>query len=552
MTGILNHAFQIQQTGYWCGPAAVRVALSARGVVPSQQELAIKLGTTVNGTDSSNDVVRVLNQYLGAGIYEATFIPGQDATAAQRDEFRRDVHQSIDNGYAIVANVVGTIRPNDGGSYTYSGGHYVAIVGYDGSDNVFVADIAAREYWVSVAAMATWIAARGYASSTVSAPAPPSPAGPPPWPSWVPAGEYFGLITGPAASHGGINDLEKAAVLLIQRRLQELGYAPGGSGWADGLYEQATADAVAAFQRARLPGTTRFGEVWPDDWAALFGPVPEPPPPPPPPDSPPVVVGDTFLVVDLASPYQDGADLAAFKAAGVQAVNIKTSEGVGYVNPQAIAWGVQARANELGISTFHWLDSSGTGAAQARKAFEVMTAIGAGTTDGMAHVCDCEDDAPLQTITEYLQEMQQLLGRPVAFYSGDWWMQTPQRAGWNIAALTPYLWAAPNAGYLDAYPGDDSPHWTANYGGYSTLAAMQFAVGPLPGAPGNVSKTQMRKAVWAALIQAPAPAPPPEPVPPDLAGIADAVVAALAPLLLTKADAAAVVRGELDKTRLAG
>jgi hypothetical protein len=56
--------------------------------------------------------------------------------------------------------------------------------------------------------------------------------------------------------------------------LLEMGYVPGvtdaNSRWADGKYERPTADAVARFQRREMPGTTRFGEVWWDDWAKLL------------------------------------------------------------------------------------------------------------------------------------------------------------------------------------------------------------------------------------------------------------------------------------------
>ncbi|RJQ68159.1 peptidoglycan-binding protein [Pseudonocardiaceae bacterium YIM PH 21723] len=83
-------------------------------------------------------------------------------------------------------------------------------------------------------------------------------------------GAYFGPLTGPVDSHGGATGWERDQVARIQRRLQELGYAPSHEGWADGRFEQETADAVAAWQRDKMPGTTRFGEVWPDDWAILF------------------------------------------------------------------------------------------------------------------------------------------------------------------------------------------------------------------------------------------------------------------------------------------
>jgi GH25 family lysozyme M1 (1,4-beta-N-acetylmuramidase) len=101
------------------------------------------------------------------------------------------------------------------------------------------------------------------------APAPPAPA--PNIPHWpLPENEYFGLITGPNESHGGINGVEKTYVRMIQQKLQQLGYAPNYGGWADGVFEQATADSVSAFQRDHMPGTEFFGQVWHDDWNRLF------------------------------------------------------------------------------------------------------------------------------------------------------------------------------------------------------------------------------------------------------------------------------------------
>jgi hypothetical protein len=48
----------------------------------------------------------------------------------------------------------------------------------------------------------------------------------PPFP--LPAGNYFGLITGPNESHGGFYPREQAWVKQIQERLEQLGFAPQG------------------------------------------------------------------------------------------------------------------------------------------------------------------------------------------------------------------------------------------------------------------------------------------------------------------------------------
>lgn len=110
------------------------------------------------------------------------------------------------------------------------------------------------------------------APSPAPVPAPePSPAVPA-WP--LPAGHYFGLITGPNESHGGASvdgggiRGERDWVGRIQRALQVKGFAPGYQGWADGLYEAETVTAVKAFQRAI--GYHQTGNVWPDDWARLL------------------------------------------------------------------------------------------------------------------------------------------------------------------------------------------------------------------------------------------------------------------------------------------
>jgi len=99
------------------------------------------------------------------------------------------------------------------------------------------------------------------AAAPAPAPAPAPPPAPAPRPSAppfpLPRDHYFGLITGPA-------------VRLIQQALQRKGFAPNYPAWADGKYEMPTKNAVAAWQRAHMPHTTRFGEVWWDDWAALL------------------------------------------------------------------------------------------------------------------------------------------------------------------------------------------------------------------------------------------------------------------------------------------
>ena len=68
------------------------------------------------------------------------------------------------------------------------------------------------------------------ASATTTAPGQVTP-----WP--LPPGHYFGLITGPAVSHGGFYPADRVWVQQIQQALIRKGYVPGitdpGSPWAD-------------------------------------------------------------------------------------------------------------------------------------------------------------------------------------------------------------------------------------------------------------------------------------------------------------------------------
>jgi hypothetical protein len=165
----LNIDFQYQQTGYWCGPAATRIALSARISPPSQQQLANELPTTTNGTDWIGQVTRVLNNHLGTGWYETKEMPNDPPTQAQRDLLWRDVVLDIDNNYPIVANIVAPAGNHPPGYPNYTIYHYFTVIGYDDSDQtVLIADPAGfaptATYWLTFNQLATLIPPKGYSA----------------------------------------------------------------------------------------------------------------------------------------------------------------------------------------------------------------------------------------------------------------------------------------------------------------------------------------------------------------------------------------------------
>lgn len=166
---ILNTQYQIQETGYWCGPSATRVALSARVSPPSQATLARELGTTTNGTDYIGQVTTVLNNRLGANTYRTTDMPNDPPTQAQRDRLWRDIVVSIDNNYPVVTNIVAPASNHPPGYPNYTIYHYFTVIGYNpDTSEVFVADSAnfsgKQQYWLSFNQLATLIPPKGYSS----------------------------------------------------------------------------------------------------------------------------------------------------------------------------------------------------------------------------------------------------------------------------------------------------------------------------------------------------------------------------------------------------
>jgi Peptidase_C39 like family len=164
----LSYKYAVQINGWYCGPAAARIALTARGLYPSQDELAAKLGTTVNGTDSAADITRVLNAVTKTSFYHTTFLPSKSVTAKQISQLQSDVVDAISHGYGVVMNVVGTGQDTSGNAYSFPGGHYIAAVGYqDNGRKVKIADSAngyTASYWMTVSNLANWAGTRGYAS----------------------------------------------------------------------------------------------------------------------------------------------------------------------------------------------------------------------------------------------------------------------------------------------------------------------------------------------------------------------------------------------------
>ena len=160
--------YQVQETSYWCGPAATRIALSARRAAPSQQTLARQLGTTTNGTDHIGLVRDVLNRQLGPE-YKQVLMADDPPTPAQKSTLWADITNSIDHGYAVVTNIVAPPHDHPPGYPNRTIYHYFTVTGYDAqARKVFVSDPASfsgqRQYWLTFDQLASLVPPKGYAA----------------------------------------------------------------------------------------------------------------------------------------------------------------------------------------------------------------------------------------------------------------------------------------------------------------------------------------------------------------------------------------------------
>lgn len=164
----LGIRYEPQPNFYYCGPASTKIALTAQGKAPSQDEVAKQLGTTENGTNSAEDITRALNKMTNGDKYKTTSIKDAKVDDAERAKLVADVVRAVDEGRAVVANIVGTATDTDGVAHSYEGGHYLSVVGYrDGGETVKIADPAnpnQASYWMTTDNLADWMATRGYSA----------------------------------------------------------------------------------------------------------------------------------------------------------------------------------------------------------------------------------------------------------------------------------------------------------------------------------------------------------------------------------------------------
>ncbi|MFC0546182.1 C39 family peptidase [Kutzneria chonburiensis] len=173
---VLNVVWQRESYNYWCGPAATRIALSARmgSGLPSQATLAGQLGTTTAGTDNVGLVTGVLNRDLHTSWYETKWMRNDPPTGAQVNLLWSDITYDVDHGYALVVNIDAPASNHPPGYPNYEILHYFTVAGYEpGTDNVYIVDPASglpgfgavpQHYWLSLGKLASLVPPKGYSA----------------------------------------------------------------------------------------------------------------------------------------------------------------------------------------------------------------------------------------------------------------------------------------------------------------------------------------------------------------------------------------------------
>lgn len=232
-----------QQRSWDCGPASAQIILQSAGVLKDEQWLIDRIGTTVNGTNSSALITPVLNELLPGSGYKVVWLTKEPVPKAQVEQLWKDVKRSIDGNRGVILNFVAP--PNnfprgsrDSRSPEYRGTntiyHYVAGMGYaddgPGGRHIWIADPGFRPfgYWCSLEQVATLIVPHSYAfaadAKPVAVPPPPAP-----------------VPTAPKPIQAELTDLERLNQLWVE--------------W--NAFEYSDVDSVESIVKSAQAGDTR-------------------------------------------------------------------------------------------------------------------------------------------------------------------------------------------------------------------------------------------------------------------------------------------------------
>ncbi|NEG90281.1 C39 family peptidase [Bifidobacterium aerophilum] len=144
----------VQETGYWCVPATLQMALRYKGIDVDQATLAAAMSTKPDTGTEYVDLARVANRYLfgvedpnpnGAGYRVQTIAIGDTDPAVART-FMERAKTDLDDGYPVFAAIdVQSMYPSFGRF-----NHMIVITGYDADADGTVTHWTYRDPWYRV------------------------------------------------------------------------------------------------------------------------------------------------------------------------------------------------------------------------------------------------------------------------------------------------------------------------------------------------------------------------------------------------------------------
>jgi lysozyme len=128
------------------------------------------------------------------------------------------------------------------------------------------------------------------------------------------------------------------------------------------------------------------------------------------------------VVIDI-SRFQGAIDFAKVKAAGIQGVIAKATQGTAYVDPLFAQYAAGAKAAGLLFGAYHFGTGS-TGSSQAAHFVDTVTRV-VGTTDGVLLALDFEDNSHGSAITldeaeDFIHEVEARTGKFPGIYGGSY------------------------------------------------------------------------------------------------------------------------------------
>lgn len=100
---VIQITFQTQINNWFCAPAAVRMVLSGIGIIETQQNIALEIGTNIYGTEFGDTLVDGMNGFV-AGTAYAFILKSHNYTSADTAAMKSNLMYAINYGNPVLVN----------------------------------------------------------------------------------------------------------------------------------------------------------------------------------------------------------------------------------------------------------------------------------------------------------------------------------------------------------------------------------------------------------------------------------------------------------------